>query len=924
MESGRAVQLEYVLGRVPVGVAILDSTNLCIRYANSYLRSLLDGPWRSRDIVGQCVHEVMPEAIAQVALPLLSRVAETGQRLNYAEIPYEGFLETRGRTYWKVTIERSPDFSAQELPTNEQNGGPALLLTIEDVTDSVRSRLHLNAIHHISSAIAGASALPEVLDRILQALQEMVGSTRCAIFLINSPIPESEAGIATYEELQRLTPETAQTARVAAQKGMHPDSQDWRPPVDERLLLGRIMREGHTLIITDTRTTPDIALPLLEDERGVYRPGSVLCVPIFDPYPAGKQRPGEWEAGPGAQAPAATRAVLGTIEVYHRRPRGFPAEEVKLLEQFAQQAGLAIQNARLFRGVDRWARAASSQAQQKENIMQAIPDGIVIYDPHWRVSDANHAARTLFGWSDDVTGLTVTQALRRSVRQTLLPDSHVPDLAADLERRALHGQVDEFRMVGADGQAYTMRCSYTPIRDERGAIFAYIVIYRDVTRETAARERVEAEVVARTAELAQRNEALQLAKAEQEMAGARLELLLERLPSGVILVNAHDRSIALINHRAIELLQGMDLPLKLHGDPRQAAKNAVGMNVEPLFRRLNAFGPSGSPVPYEERPLYRALVKGEVSEAELHVPRADDEALYLLANAAPLRSPAGTVMSAILVLHDISAIKALERARDDFFTTMAHELKTPLANIRAHLSALLAEDLQWSRQEQYEFLQTADAQVERLVGMVNHFLDASRVEAGALRLELEPILLPEMLEDLQDRLEALITSSNRRFQINQPPHLPAVLGDYELIMSVLINLLSNAFRYAPENDVVFLDVEPSLDQQSGQPVGVTLRVTDRGPGMTQEQQKELFMRFSTFAAMSRPAVDRPGQPTIERQRGTARWSPATGLGLYISRGIIQAHGSTLMVKSSPGQGASFSFTLPVFTGKREQAKITEQ
>jgi signal transduction histidine kinase len=245
---------------------------------------------------------------------------------------------------------------------------------------------------------------------------------------------------------------------------------------------------------------------------------------------------------------------------------------------------------------------------------------------------------------------------------------------------------------------------------------------------------------------------------------------------------------------------------------------------------------------------------------------------------------------------------------------MAHELKTPLANIRAHLSALLAKDLQWSSEAQQDFLQTADEQVERLVRMINQFLDASRVEAGALRLELEAILLPEMFEDLEDRLEALITSSQRHLQITLPPQLPAIHADYELIMSVLTNLLSNAFRYAPEGDTIYLTAELVFNEDA-QPSGVTISVTDRGPGMTQEQLMSLFTRFSTFAAMNRPATDRPGQPAIERRRGTARWSPATGLGLYISRGIIEAHGSVLTVKSSPGHGATFAFTLPIFRGK---------
>src|SRR5207249_10775101 len=102
-----------------------------------------------------------------------------------------------------------------------------------------------------------------------------------------------------------------------------------------------------------------------------------------------------------------------------------------------------------------------------------------------------------------------------------------------------------------------------------------------------------------------------------------------------------------------------------------------------------------------------------------------------------------------------------------------------------------------------------------------------------------------------------------------------------------------------------------------QPPAVELRVVDRGPGMSQEQQVALFTRFSTFAEMSRPARDRPGQPAVERRKGSGRWSSATGLGLYISRGIIEAHGSKLTVQSSPGEGASFAFRLAVASSVKE-------
>ena len=126
---------------------------------------------------------------------------------------------------------------------------------------------------------------------------------------------------------------------------------------------------------------------------------------------------------------------------------------------------------------------------------------------------------------------------------------------------------------------------------------------------------------------------------------------------------------------------------------------------------------------------------------------------------------------------------------------------------------------------------------------------------------------------------------------------------------------------------MYLEAEPVITAEEHQPSAITLRVTDNGSGMTQEQQAELFTRFSTFAAMRRPNAERPGQteqPILERRRGSGRWSPATGLGLYISRGIIEAHGSTLQLISNPGQGASFSFTLPVYREQTEQNDSTDQ
>jgi len=895
MEPEYTMQLQHILERMTVGVAILDCTTLRVLYANSYLISFCPEPWRTLGLVGRSAQEILPAEIYRLAEPLFQQVGATGQKMSLDEIPYEGFLETRGRTYWHISLELAPALPAQQ---DER----ALLVMLEDVTSSVRARLQLEAIRHISAAIAGQSPLRDVLDRILLAMQDLVGSKRCAVLLVGSEEDEAAAERAYQEsgdtgELLAVSVQATPVVTIVAQQGLYTGAEDWHPRVSERVLLGKVLRKRQALVVPDTSTMPEIEFPILDDNGRPRRPGSVVSVPILETLPEGL---------PGA--------ILGTIELYHRRARGLPHEEVELLEQFAPQAGLAIQNARIFQRIKHLARVARQQAHQLENVMRAIPDGVIIYDADWHLLEINHTARRLLGWSDADIGLHISQAIARSKARFPRNSPLVSDLIANLKERAEYTQVDEFEMIGADGRAYTIRRSKAPIQDETGQTFAYVVVYHDATEQATARKLIEAEVKARTAELAQRNADLQEAQNSLLLYTDRLQLLLERLPAGVMLIALENQQVGLMNNQAEQLLRRVGVWLPAHRGgalaSEQALPNTVGMKIEELLRDVTMYDATGAPVPYEEQPLFQALHRREASEAEFTTQQSDGQILNLLVNAAPLLASDGTAINVVLVWQDITWIKALERAREDFFTTMAHELKTPLANIRAHLSALQAHDMAWSPEEQLDFLRTADEQVERLVGMINHFLDASRVEAGALRPELEPILLPEMFEDLQERLEALIASSQRRLEINIPHVLPAVRADYELIMGVLINLLSNAFRYAPVGDAVRLSAV--LEQENGQAWGVTLRVSDRGPGISPERQSALFTRFSTFAEARRPDATRPGQPAAsapERRRGDGRWNPATGLGLYISKGIVEAHGSTLELESSPEKGTTFAFTL---------------
>src|SRR5215467_4412460 len=520
MNSVQPALLENILERMPVGVVILDCSSLHIQYINAYLQSLLPSPWHIQNPIGRSLQDLMSDEEYKILEPIIQEVCLTGREVTFSDIPYEGFLETRGRTYWHISIDLTQSslsriVSEKHAHTDLQDTGHSLLITINDVTNQVRSSLHLNAIHIISSAILERFALPQVLDSILQAVQDLVGSTRCAIVLLDHSLSVNN------KENNDLLDKSIHSAVVAAQKGLHLSSQNWHPLVNEQLLLSQVLHSHHSLVIPDTNAWPGITFPLLDDNGIPRRPGSVLCVPIFEPDPyAYYGHNSSLRVARSSSSTLATRAILGTIEVYHRRVRGLPIEEVELLEQFAQQAGLAIQNARLFLSVDHLAQVAREQTHQYENVMQAIPDGVIIYDSHWHIADTNHAIRSLLGWSEDVKGLHINEALNRSTAMFPSSSPLITDLVDELERFPNEKRVDEFKLIGADRQHYSIRRSKAPIYDDSGNIFAYAVVYHDVTEQATAREQIEAQVIARTKELARQNKALHVAQAAQELESA--------------------------------------------------------------------------------------------------------------------------------------------------------------------------------------------------------------------------------------------------------------------------------------------------------------------------------------------------------------------------------------------------------------------
>lgn len=222
--------------------------------------------------------------------------------------------------------------------------------------------------------------------------------------------------------------------------------------------------------------------------------------------------------------------------------------------------------------------------------------------------------------------------------------------------------------------------------------------------------------------------------------------------------------------------------------------------------------------------------------------------------------------------------------RSDLAAILSHEMRTPLASIKGYASALLLEDAYWDEQTRREFLLAIDAETDHLTQLIEDVLDASIIEAGALRIEPEPILLPHMVRRAIDKLA--LRTDRHRFVLSFPPNFPAVMADALRIDQVLSNLLDNAVKYSPQGGLIVVSGRVDGDE-------VVISVADQGIGIAPEHLNKLFERYFRASTNGRSHV------------------AGTGLGLPISDAIIRAHGGRIWADSTVGQGTVFSFTLPL-------------
>jgi PAS domain S-box-containing protein len=232
---------------------------------------------------------------------------------------------------------------------------------------------------------------------------------------------------------------------------------------------------------------------------------------------------------------------------------------------------------------------------------------------------------------------------------------------------------------------------------------------------------------------------------------------------------------------------------------------------------------------------------------------------------------------------EMETLKQLNKARSELLANVSHELRTPLASIKGNIETLIEDDVKWSREQQLDFLNSANQEADHLTGLIKELLDMSRIDSGKLKLEKADYSPQEIFSSIAERLNAL-TVHHKLIQII-PPNLPRINVDKVRIGEVITNLVENATKFSPEGSPITLKTQTDLDK-------LIISVEDAGEGISKEEQGKLFNRF------------------YQAERVVSGKTQGTGLGLAISKGIIEAHGGTIQVESKTGKGSTFSFSIP--------------
>jgi PAS domain S-box-containing protein len=344
----------------------------------------------------------------------------------------------------------------------------------------------------------------------------------------------------------------------------------------------------------------------------------------------------------------------------------------------------------------------------------------------------------------------------------------------------------------------------------------------------------------------------------------RLSAILDHSADGIMILD-EERTIIRINH-ALSQMTGWRTEAAVghpHSDVIRWERRQPGADLEETMSK--GWNP--------DQTLY---VEGDLE-------RLDGLTLSVGITYALLTDEAGDPKSIIANVRDITNFRKAEEMKNTFISVVSHELKTPVALIKGYAETLRRSDADWDPEVVQDALEVIEDEADRLTGLIQNLLDASKLQAEGMRLDLTDVDLHKLVMRSAERFQT--QSAIHDITVDFPPEFPIIQGDETRLRQVVENLLSNAIKYSPKGGQI--SVKGILDKGWAR-----VEVRDEGVGLRVEQLTQVFERFY-----------RADESLSQTIRGT-------GLGLYLARAVVEAHGGRIWAENNPGKGAAFIFVLP--------------
>lgn len=341
-----------------------------------------------------------------------------------------------------------------------------------------------------------------------------------------------------------------------------------------------------------------------------------------------------------------------------------------------------------------------------------------------------------------------------------------------------------------------------------------------------------------------------------------LEHVIESVYAGIVMVHQNGRVMQM--NSSARAMFGVDQNERLTGDYVTLIKNDAVQQI-----------------------IAKSLEEADELQEEITLmpPGEEDNERIYQVQTALVRGEDQSVMGIVVIFNDITEIRSIERMKTAFVSTVSHELRTPLTSIKGFICTLLQDvDGFYDAETVHEFYVIIDQECDRLTRLISDLLNVSRIEAGrALDLNPGPVNLPDVVSKVVAAQKSY--TNKHEFSVQLEDDLPTIVADNDKVDQILTNLTNNAVKYSPKGGTITV----SGKQSNGV---IQMAVTDQGMGIPKEHIEKLFDRFHRI------------------DNRDTRKVGGTGIGLYLVKHLVEAHGGRIWVESEEGKGSSFIFELP--------------